>query len=195
MFLAAVQTAAQPAAELPFELPVPEGWRTETIPFPLSFAPELAYEGLEELRFAPGMFEQAAPDFWTYAFIWWVDIDSEINAEALGTDLRAYFVGLAKAVAESRELDPGDLDEVDLQFKVSPAAAPWQQGFEGAGQTYDAFVTQGPLELRLLVHARPCVKAGRLAVIFEISPQPQDHPVWDTLRGIRHGFACSAASS
>ena len=35
-----------PAPELPFHLPTPEGWRTETIPFPLGFAPELEYEGL-----------------------------------------------------------------------------------------------------------------------------------------------------
>jgi hypothetical protein len=42
---------------LPFYMPVPDGWRTETIPFPLDFAPELKYEGVEELRFSPWMFE------------------------------------------------------------------------------------------------------------------------------------------
>ena len=29
-----------------FFLPTPDGWRTETIPFPLGFAPELEYEGV-----------------------------------------------------------------------------------------------------------------------------------------------------
>lgn len=45
-----------------FTLPIPEGWRTETIPFPLEFAPELSYEGYEELRFSPGMFKAGDED-------------------------------------------------------------------------------------------------------------------------------------
>ena len=53
-------SCGQELAEIPFSMPTPEGWRTETIPFPLEFAPELEYEGLEELRFAPGMFDAAA---------------------------------------------------------------------------------------------------------------------------------------
>ncbi len=34
-------------------LPVPEDWRFEKIDFPLDFAPDLDYQGFEELRFAP----------------------------------------------------------------------------------------------------------------------------------------------
>ncbi len=50
-----VVAAAEEVAVPSFFLPTPEGWQTETIPFPLEFAPEIKYEGLEELRFAPGM--------------------------------------------------------------------------------------------------------------------------------------------
>ena len=50
-----IVAAAEEVAEPSFFLPTPEGWRTETIPFPLEFAPEIKYEGLEELRFALGM--------------------------------------------------------------------------------------------------------------------------------------------
>ena len=65
-------SAAQERVDVPFYLPTPDGWRTETIPFPLDFAPELEYEGLEELRFSPGMFAEMKTDFWSYAFVWWV---------------------------------------------------------------------------------------------------------------------------
>ena len=72
------------AAEVPFHLPTPEGWRTETIPFPLEFAPELDYEGVEELRFAPGMFTEGAEDYWTYAFVWWLPSDVALGPEQAG---------------------------------------------------------------------------------------------------------------
>src|SRR5262245_24178101 len=40
-----------------FDWPVPAGWKHETIPFPLGFAPGLPFHGVEELRFAPGFFD------------------------------------------------------------------------------------------------------------------------------------------
>ena len=59
-------------AAAPFTFPTPPRWRTETIPFPLEFAPELAYVGLEELRFAPGMFKAGAEDFWKSKSGWFI---------------------------------------------------------------------------------------------------------------------------
>jgi hypothetical protein len=46
-----------------FDWPVPEGWKRETIPFPLDFAPGLSFRGVEELRFAPGFFDPAASSY------------------------------------------------------------------------------------------------------------------------------------
>jgi hypothetical protein len=79
--VAAVPGTAQESVEVPFYLPTPEGWRTETIPFPLEFAPELDYEGLEELRFAPGMFKEGSADFWSYAFVTRKPIQLNVNID------------------------------------------------------------------------------------------------------------------
>src|SRR3954468_9210935 len=55
-----------PARAPAFEWPKPEGgWKTETIPFPLDFAPTIPLQGVEELRFAPGMFKPEAPGYWS----------------------------------------------------------------------------------------------------------------------------------
>ena len=54
---------AQSQVYVPFQIPTAKGWRTETIPPPLDFAPEVDFQGLEELRFAPGMFDAQAVDF------------------------------------------------------------------------------------------------------------------------------------
>src|SRR5688500_6206534 len=58
---------------LPFAWSVSPGWRTETIPFPLPFAPELPHRGLVELRFSPGMFKADSEELWTYSFVWWLE--------------------------------------------------------------------------------------------------------------------------
>lgn len=175
-------TADEPSG-VPFDLPVPEGWRTETIPFPLEFAPELDYEGLEELRFAPGMFEAGSEDFWSYAFVWWLALGTELDAETLASDLEAYFRGLARAVAESNGFDLGD---------ATFAARLQGDGrtFHGEAETLDAFVTRKPVLLNVHVEIRRCEDEKRLAVFFELSPQPDSHAIWETLAQIRQGFRC-----
>ncbi len=55
----------------------PSDWRPEVIPFPLGFAPDLGLEGVEELRFAPGMFDAKAADYFSYCFVdsrYWVQM-------------------------------------------------------------------------------------------------------------------------
>jgi hypothetical protein len=61
------QSAPAPAASAPIQAvdaprdatawETPAGWRTETIPFPLEFAPSIAHAGVEELRFPPGFLD------------------------------------------------------------------------------------------------------------------------------------------
>ncbi len=46
-------------------LRVPEGWRHERFALPPEFAPETAWKGVEDLSFAPGMFENDAPDWFS----------------------------------------------------------------------------------------------------------------------------------
>lgn len=175
--------------EVPFSLPMPEGWRGETIAFPFEFAPELAYEGLEELRFSPGMFEPESEDFWTYAFVWWVPLATTLDAATLGSDLETYFRGLSKAVSGSQGFDPGEMD-----IRATLAAEKTQgdgHRFSGKVVTFDAFATREPVTLNVRIATRRCEAAERLVVFFELSPQPESHAVWRTLEGIAEGFRCA----
>ena len=97
--------SAEEDQDASFFFPAPEGWLTETIPFPLGFAPSLAYEGLEELRFAPGMFKAGQEDFWTYAFVWWITPRPDLTPDILARDLEIYFEGLTGAVVGDQEID------------------------------------------------------------------------------------------
>jgi hypothetical protein len=175
--------------EIPFHLPVLEGWRTETIPFPLEFAPEIDYTGLEELRFAPGMFEADADDFWSYAFVWWIPTGSAVSAETLKHDLEAYFDGLASAVGKARGFDPGDARaQTDVHPILTFAAA--NPTFEGTVATFDPFVTRGMVRLNLQVELFTCSGQEMFAVFFALSPQAPGHPVWRELSKVREGFSC-----
>ena len=185
----AVPGNAQESVEVPFYLPTPEGWRTETIPFPLEFAPELEYEGLEELRFAPGMLEEGSADFWSYAFVWWVPEGTQFETERLQSDLEHYFRGLATAVAEAREFDPGEPD-YDVQLKPTGSSTPDHPQWVGTAATYDVFASRKPVRLNVRIDIVPCSSQGRLAALFQLSPQPRDHSIWETLDNLRQEFSC-----
>lgn len=185
LFPAASGAQEEASAPLPFSMPVPEGWRTETIPFPLDFAPELEYEGLEELRFAPGMFQSGSEDFWTYAFVWWIPDDSDISPDSLASDLESYFTGLGRVVAEDRGLDTSG-----ASYDVRLAATETGYDYGGTAEIFDAFVTGEMLSLNIRVKKIPCPDQKRLAVFFELSPQPYSHEVWSALEGIGKGFQC-----
>ena len=188
--LIAASAIADDSPEIPFELPLLEGWRSETIPFPLDFAPELEYEGFEELRFAPGMFDEESDDFWTYAFVWWVALDTKISSELITADLESYFRGLANAVAKSREFDPGDTAyEVTLQETPSPYGT--ETFFDAFVDTFDPFVTRDALSLHGRVEVVRCHKEEHTAVLFLFSPKSRSDSVWESLREIRDGFRCS----
>jgi hypothetical protein len=171
-----------------FFLPTPDGWRTETLPFLLSFAPELKHQGVEELRFAPGMFKADGDDFWSYAFIWWIVDDAVLEPDGLASDLEVYFAGLTKAVATERGVDASDAT-VDVHLeRVASSGQPIE--LEGWAKTFDPFVTAAPISLGLRVRQIRCPVEERLAVIFELSPQQCNHVVWEQLAAIREGFQC-----
>ena len=178
----------EPAPEIPFHLPLPDGWRAETIPFPLGFAPELDYEGLEELRFSPGMFRAEAEDYWSYAFVWWVSTDTEWTEERLETDLGEYFRGLTDAVAEG-EFDPGDPSYAADLSEVGTADT-FARRFRGTVDAFDPFTKREALTLNVEIAIWTCEEAERDVAFFALSPRAVDHEVWEELRGILSGFRC-----
>jgi len=184
-----LMAADQESPTVPFFLPTPDGWRTETIPFPLEFAPELDYSGVEELRFAPGMFDAEAEDFWTYAFVWWIDDESTIEPERVSRELEFYFSGLAEAVAESREFETGDAGSEVEMARVDREKS-LAVDYVGTATVFDSFATKQSVHLNLRMVTLPCPTQPQQAVVFELSPQPFSHEIWSTLEEIRAGFRC-----
>ena len=181
--------SAQEIAEVPFHLPTPKGWRTETLLFPLDFAPELEYEGLEELRFSPGMFAEMKVDYWSYAFVWWVPEDTSFSTQRLENDLEIYFRGLTEQVSRIREFDAGDPEHVTELTEVADGDA-GLDSWEGSIRTYDVFAARKAIRLLVRIDIRHCEEQGYLAAIVQLSPQPRRHGIWKVMDDIHQGFRC-----
>lgn len=183
-------SSAPSTAASPFAWPVPAGWKSETIPFPLGFAPALPYTGVEELRFAPGMFTAGSDEFWTYAFVWWLQGDVAFDAATLNSNLAAYYEGLSLAVEQRANFDPHDAAAVARLASVhsdDAGTARWL----GTASVYDAFVTHARVALELDVRVFRCAAQDRTVALFTVSPQPAGHKVWTQLATLRDSFRCS----
>jgi hypothetical protein len=155
---------------------VPSGWKSEVIPFPLDFAPSLTHRGVEELRFPPGMFDPAAPGYWSYAFVWRLDDAAQLDARALGDEVTVYFRGLVAAVDDKHRIADRDA--------ITATATADGSRFRLRVHTFDAFKTAQPIELDGWAERRTC-GTGSLW-IFVLARQ--DAP----LRGQLDALAASA---
>jgi hypothetical protein len=138
----------EPAASPARPWSIPEGFRGETIPFPLEFAPGLAHRGVEELRFAPGFFDPAAPGYWSYVFVWRTEDAATLDAAAIGAELTAYFRGLIDAVDSTKQITDRDA----IVVKATPSGT----RIALAAHVYDAFKTKQPLDLVGWAERRGC---------------------------------------
>ena len=68
----AVSPAEEPGEKLVFDTE----WKGERIELPPTFAPKMKMEGIEEIRFAPGMFKPGEEDFFSYVFVFAIPAQS-----------------------------------------------------------------------------------------------------------------------
>ncbi len=163
-----------------FTWPLPAGWKSETIPFPLDFAPTIPHRGVEELRFAPGFFDAAAAGYWTYAFAWVVSGSDELDAAALSRQLTTYFRGLTAAVASGKkDLPPLDVDHI--QAHIGP-------DLRGQVSTWDAFGDGRAVDLEVAITVQRC--GSGQAVLFAAAPRGRP-PISPSPAEVVRTFRCN----
>lgn len=166
----------------PYAWPARRGWKADTRRFPLPYAPEVTYRGIEDVRFAPGFFDPKAETYWSYVFAFILEDPAELTPAELSRDLTSFFAGLAKSV------DPGRFDGAAHRALVHAAGA---QGYRGTIDTVDAFGDGRALRLHLEGERFRC--GGQLVAIASLSPQPRESArVWAALEDQRQAFSCTA---
>ena len=180
LLLALLLTALAPALEkFPLPWPAPEGFRSETLPFPLSFAPDIPYRGVEEIRFAPGFGKPDQPGYFTYTFIWFIRANEKLY---LVRDLNRYFSGLMQAVGKQDPPPFPTTVEVELVHeRLGFSEGP---GIRARAKTWDAFYTKAPLELHLDIYRLQSPDPEYALYYFEVSPKSMEPllPLRDKLR-------------
>ncbi|MEM7513772.1 MAG: hypothetical protein AAF388_22790, partial [Bacteroidota bacterium] len=99
-------------------LSAPDNWNSEIIPFPLSFAPDIEFEGFEDIRFAPGWADTESKEFWTYHFTWVLNQKIPTTEESLADIFQVYYDGLSQVVLEEQNdgIEANTLDKTLCLF-------------------------------------------------------------------------------
>ena len=151
-------------------------WGKEIFPFPLSFAQDINYRGIEEARFPPkGWSDAAHPNFWSYTFVWKIDKKQDVTTNVLEENLQKYFDGLMR-INTTEELK--HYKTVALFIKKK------HNSFTGKIKTYDRFTTKKQLILNVLVESNFCEKQQKSILLFKFSPKGFTHPTWKMLEKI-----------
>ena len=181
-----LMTSGDPAAKPELLPDTPPDWRYERIDFPLYFAPELKYDGFEELRFAPGMFDAKSDTYFTYIFAMKITNDISIDGKLLKSLLETYFRGLCRTVVKETNFDI-DASKISATVREDHYETKDSRHFSVALDSYDPFVTGKPLKLRLEILVVEKDENDH-RIFAAVSPKPPDSPVWKLLRRLKRQF-------
>jgi hypothetical protein len=189
--------SAQESKEAPRETFVFDtAWRGERIKLPPAFAPDMGFKGIEEIRFAPGMFDAKSDTFFTYVFVFAVPADQALNLEIIQKEMLTYYRGLAKAVLKGKNIE---VDTAKFAFALAQSAtvkdapqsvAKPEAEFTGKLEWVEPFATAKDQTLHFEIQTWTDAKAAMRYLFVCASPKAptEADPVWRTLRGIRRSF-------
>ena len=156
-------------------------WGKEFFHFPLHFAPEIPFEGVEEVVFPKNWIKPDSADFWSYVFVWELDNKKEITPGELERTLKRYFDGLMGVVNDDKE---AEMIKTKASFKKN--INPFEKAdLIGELTIFDAFATNDALTLNAKMFSNYCEDRGKLILHFQFSPQEFEHSVWDLLRTVK----------
>ena len=183
-----------------FKLAAPEGWGGETIQLPPGFAPDMKLKGFEHIRFAPGMMKPVSDSFFSYAFVFEVQLQPVLTEAVLKEEFLKYFRGLCKSVLNGK---PPDVDPSKFTLELLPvksdakpvvdeqnAMTPTQ--YIGTLNWVEPFATKKPQKLNLEIWT--WAKSDRNDIFACVSPQARETVIWKQLREIRSDYLKSQAS-
>jgi hypothetical protein len=175
--------------EAPYILDTLKGWDVERFLIPISFAPSIAYKGVEDIRFTPGWAKKTTNEYWSYAFLWYLDGTPAWNAKTIENNLKAYYTGLIKVNSDSSKI-------ADKLFPVTSSIKPRTtekedlKTFEGSVTMLD-YMSKEPITLNVVIHIKTCTGKDKTFVFHEISPMPYTDDVWKRLHQLWVNFKCN----
>ncbi len=174
-------------------LTAPLDWGGETITLPPGFAKDMAFKGVEHIRFAPGMMKSDSDTFFCYAFAFELKAEPKLTQATVQVELLKYYRGLCTAVLNGAKpaLDPTEFTCTLKEFKPEKDPSPNDESeglmsYTGTIKWVEPFATKKPQTLNLEIQTW---KQGERNFLFAcVSPQDKDAAVWKQLRKIRDDY-------
>ncbi|HEY8733267.1 MAG TPA: hypothetical protein VIL90_01795, partial [Puia sp.] len=171
-------------------LPVPEGWSTEQFSLPPDFAKQLPLKGVEGLRFSPGWGDVKSDEHWSYAFLWWLDGNADIDASFIQENLKILYTGLVARNIIPRKIPKEKLFPVEVKIRSIKTMPGDLKTFEGTVHMLD-YMPQTPMTMNIRIHNKDCADKTHSSLLFEVSPKPFDHSNWKKLDKLNTDFECT----
>jgi len=178
--------------EAPYTLPVPKDWTVERFPIPIGFAPQIPYKGVEDIRFAPGWAKVKSDEYWSYAFLWYLDGAIEMDTKIIDRILKAYYTGLIDI--NGRNIPAEKLIPVVTSFKEAGKDKGDLKTYAGTIKMVD-YMGQKPIVLNCKAHLKSCPGENKTFLFYELSPQPLSHNIWLSLDKLWFDFKCKKDGS
>ncbi|MEO6134646.1 MAG: hypothetical protein ABIP35_05805 [Ginsengibacter sp.] len=148
-----------------FILETDDSWKKELFHFPLSFAPDIHFTGIEDARFPKGWEDSLSNNFWSYVFAWEIENDMEPGKKELEENLKKYFDGLM------------GIKNTNVNFTKNQTLNDTIL-FTGTISTIDAFFTKRQMTLNVTAKICHCTHQKRSIILFKFSPKEFDNKIW-----------------
>jgi hypothetical protein len=173
--------------EAPYTLPIPKDWAIERFLIPIAFAPQISYKGVEDIRFTPGWGKVKSEEYWSYAFLWYLEGEIKMDPQTIDSNLKAYYTGLISI--NGGNIPAEKLIPVATSFKEAKKDKGDLKTFFGTVTMLD-YMEQKPITLHCKVHMKSCLGENKTFIFYELSPQPLSHNVWQSLDKLWIDFTC-----
>jgi hypothetical protein len=178
----------------PYTLDQPKGWDVERFPIPIEFAPSIQYRGVEDIRFTPGWSKANTDEYWTYAFLWYLDDSPKMNRKTIEQNLKAYYTGLVGRNIEPRKIPADKVIPTKTSFKKITAGDNDLGTYNGTIEMLD-YMEQKPMILNCVVHIKRNKEKNKTFVFYELSPKSFTDRVWLQLNNLWTAFDDKKAPS
>jgi hypothetical protein len=175
--------------DAPYVLDTIKGWDVERFLIPIAFAPSISYKGVEDIRFTPGWAKKTTNEYWSYAFLWYLNGSPTFDAKTIENNLKAYYTGLLKVNSDSSKI-ADKLFPVTSSIRSRSTENGDLKTFEGSVYMLD-YMSQKPITLNFVIHIRSCEGKDKTFVFHEISPMPYSDDVWKRLHQLWVNFKCN----
>ena len=174
----------------PYTLDAPKDWDVERFLIPIGFAPTIHYKGVEDIRFTPGWAKKETNEYWSYAFLWYLDGSPKFDSKTIEKILKAYYKVLFNINTYKFKIDTTKLIQVTASIEKKASDYGDLKTFEGMVNMND-YMTQEPITINLRIHIKSCEGQNKTFVFYEISPQPYTNKVWNSLHQLWVSFKCT----